>query len=65
MAVLKHRKFNADRFIDKFAGPEAVLAEHMARWPTLVKPDPLTPASFKDSDILRSPRVKEQDAEGR
>ncbi len=53
MAVLKHRKFNADRFIDKFAGHEAVLAEHMARWPTLVKPDPLTPASFKD--YIRAP----------
>lgn len=53
MAVLKHRKFNADRFIDKFAGHEPVLAEHMARWPSLVKPDPLTPDSFKA--YLRAP----------
>jgi hypothetical protein len=53
MAVLKHRKFNADRFIDKFAGHEPVLADHMARWPSLVPPAPLTPASFKD--YLRAP----------
>jgi hypothetical protein len=53
MAVLKHRKFNADRFIDKFAGHEPVLAEHIARWPSLVPPNPLTPASFKD--YLRAP----------
>jgi hypothetical protein len=53
MAVLKHRKFNADRFIDKFTGHEAVLVAHMARWPTLVPPNPLTPASFKD--YLRAP----------
>lgn len=53
MPVIKHRKFNADRFIDKFAGHEPVLADHMARWPSLVPPAPLTPASFKD--YLRAP----------
>ncbi|TAG31022.1 MAG: hypothetical protein EAZ36_03435, partial [Verrucomicrobia bacterium] len=53
MAVLKHRKFNADRFIDKFAGHLPVLAEHIARWPSLIPPEPLTVASFKD--YLRAP----------
>ncbi len=53
MAVLKHRIFNADRFIDKFAEHEAVLAAHLARWPTLVCPDPLTTESFKE--YLKAP----------
>jgi hypothetical protein len=53
MAVLKHRKFNHDRFIDKFAEHEAVLVAHMARWPMLDCPTPLTTQSFKD--YLKTP----------
>jgi hypothetical protein len=53
MAVLKHRIFNADRFIDKFAEHEPVLAAHMNRWPTLVCPNPLTTEAFKD--YLKTP----------
>lgn len=32
MATIKHRKFTADRFLDKFKGQEEVLWTYLARW---------------------------------
>lgn len=48
MATTRHRTFNADRFLDKFSDNEAVLVAHMARWPELSAPNPLTVDTFKD-----------------
>ncbi len=53
MAATKHRTFNADRFLDKFTDHEAVLVAHMARWPDLTAPNPLTMDAFKD--YLKAP----------
>lgn len=53
MASTKHRTFNADRFLDKFTEHETVLVAHMARWPDLTAPNPLTVDAFKD--YLKTP----------
>ncbi len=58
MSILKHRIFNSDHFLDKFAGHEAVLERHLARWAVPNPPVPVTIASLKDY-LKKPPRGNE------
>lgn len=50
MAQLKHRPFNADRFLDKFKGNEAALTAYLDNWQGQIEglPDPFEVDPFKD-----------------
>ena len=48
--MIKHRKFNLDRFLDKFQGHEALIQSHVAKWGKRlnVSADQLDIPGFKD-----------------
>ena len=55
MAQIKHRPFNADRFLDKFKGSEATLTAYLGLWDGLIPglPEPFEVDAFKD--YLKTP----------
>lgn len=55
MAQIKHRPFNADRFLDKFKGSEPVLTAYLGLWDGLLPrlPEPLDVDAFKE--FLKTP----------
>ena len=55
MAQVKHRPFNADRFLDKFRGSEAALKAYLGLWDGLIPglPEPFEVDAFKD--FLKTP----------
>jgi hypothetical protein len=55
MAQIKHRPFNADRFLDKFRGNEAALTAYLGLWDGLIPglPEPFEVDAFKD--FLKTP----------
>lgn len=63
MAQIKHRPFNADRFLDKFGAHEEVLWAYLERWQGALPefPDDRTLATFKD--YLKTPPQKSPEFE--
>ena len=55
MAQIKHRPFNADRFLDKFRGSEAALTAYLGLWDGLIPglPEPCEVDAFKN--FLKTP----------
>lgn len=58
MAQIKHRPFNADRFLDKFKGSEDTLLAYLGLWEGQIPglPDPFDVDAFKD--FLKTPPME-------